>query len=125
MLSVPALPTPRAQSFLDPLGIPDLDITNHWGITMNALPIMIAIWGVVVTAFVCLMVYRGHLTQHETDQLFLSENTPAFEQEEHEHIVRRVNFIQPFCQGFGGAAALLTIAIVGVYVAQLLPNLRF
>ena len=91
---------------------------------MNALPIMIAIWAVVVTAFVCLMVYRGHLTQHETDQLFLSENAPSFEQEEHNNIIRRVNFIQPFCKGFGGAAVLLTVAIVGIYVASLLPYVK-
>jgi hypothetical protein len=92
---------------------------------MNTLPVMFVVWGVVVAAFVCLMIYRGTLTQHETDQLFLSESAPAFEQEEHEDIVRRVNFIQPFCKGLGGAAALLTVLIVGIYVVRLIPYVKF
>jgi hypothetical protein len=91
---------------------------------MDALPILITIWAVVVAVFVCLMVYRGHLTQHETDQLFLSDSTAGFEQAEHEAIVKRVNFIQPFCQGFGGIAALLTLVIVGIYVFRLLPYFK-
>jgi len=86
---------------------------------------MLVIWGVAVAAFVCLMVYRGHLSQHETDQLFLSENTPEFEREEQESVLRRVRFIQPLCNGVGGLAALLTVAVVGLYVARLLPYVKF
>jgi len=92
---------------------------------MDALPVMVVIWGVVVAAFVGLMVYRGVLTRQETDQLFLSENTPEFELEENESILRRVKFVQPLCTGFGGAAALLTVAVVGIYVARLLPYVKF
>jgi hypothetical protein len=92
---------------------------------MDAMPVMLVIWGVVVAAFVCLMVYRGHLTQHETDQLFLSENTPEFEVEEHESVLRRVRFIQPLCNGVGGVAALLTVTVVGIYVVRLLPYVKF
>jgi hypothetical protein len=86
---------------------------------------MLVIWAVAVAAFVGLMVYRGHLSQHETDQLFLSENTPEFEREEHESVLRRVRFIQPLCNGVGGLAALLTVAVVGIYVARLLPYVKF
>lgn len=92
---------------------------------MDAMPVMLVIWGVVVAAFICLMVYRGHLTQHETDQLFLSENTPEFEREEHETVLRRVRFIQPLCNGVGGVAALLTVTVVGIYVVRLLPYVKF
>ena len=92
---------------------------------MNALHIMFTIWGILIAAFTVLMVYRGHLTQHETDQLFLSDNTDRYLEEQHDAIVRRVNFIQPLCTGFGGAAALITVLIVGVYVAQALPNVHF
>jgi hypothetical protein len=92
---------------------------------MDAMPVMLAIWGVVVAAFIFLMVYRGHLTQHETDQLFLSENTPEFEREEHESVLRRVRFIQPLCNGVGGVAALLTVTMVGIYVVRLLPYVKF
>jgi hypothetical protein len=89
---------------------------------MNTLSVMAAIWGILVTAFVGLMVYRGHLTQHETDQLFLSENAPLTAQEENDAIIRRVNFIQPICKGVGGAAALASVLVVGVWVAQIVAK---
>jgi len=86
---------------------------------MSTLSVMAAIWGLFVTAFVILMVYRGHLTQHETDQLFLSESAPISVQEENDEIIRRVNFIQPICKGVGGAAALFTVLVVGVWCARI------
>jgi hypothetical protein len=92
---------------------------------MDAMPVMLAIWGVVVAAFVGLMIYRGQLSRNETDQLFLSENTPEFEREEQETVQRRVRFVQPLCNGIGGLAALLTVAVVGIYVARLLPYMKF
>jgi hypothetical protein len=84
---------------------------------MNALDITFAAWVVLTAIFIALMVYRGHLTQYETDQLFLNENASHNEEEEHDDIIRRVNRIQPLCKGFGGAAAISTIALVGVYLA--------
>jgi hypothetical protein len=83
---------------------------------MNALSITFTAWVILTAAFVVLMVYRGHLTQHETDQLFLSENSNHNTVEEHDDIVRRVNKIEPLVKGFGGAAALSTVALIGVYI---------
>jgi hypothetical protein len=93
---------------------------------MQTLPIMFILWALAVAGFTALMVYRAHLTQHETDQLFLSDldcETDCAGHVEHDDIVRRVNRLRPYCQGFGGAAALITIAIVGVWVVQAIPNL--
>ena len=89
---------------------------------MSTLSIMAIVWGIFVTAFVGLMVYRGHLTQHETDQLFLSESALPTVQEENDEIIRRVNFIQPICTGVGGAAALITVLVFGAWVAQLVAK---
>ena len=89
---------------------------------MNTLSVMATIWGIFVTAFVGLMVYRGQLTTHETDQLFLSESALPTAQQENDEIIRRVNFIQPFCTGVGGAAALITVLVFGVWVAQLVAK---
>jgi hypothetical protein len=86
---------------------------------MTTLSVMASLWGLFVTAFVALMVYRGQLTQHETDQLFLSESALPSVQEENDEIIRRVNFIQPFCKGVGGAAALFTVLVAGIWIAQL------
>lgn len=91
---------------------------------MNALSVLATIWGIIVTAFVAIMIYRGQLTQHETDQLFLSESALPTAQEENDAIIRRVNMIHPFCQGIGGAAAVLTVLVFGVWVAQLVAKSR-
>jgi predicted membrane protein len=85
---------------------------------MNTLSVITILWGIFFTAFIALMVYRGHLTQHETDQLFLSENAPPSVREENEEIIRRVNFIQPICTGVGGVAALFTVLVFGVWLVQ-------
>ena len=85
---------------------------------MNAVTIAFTLWVVLTACFVLLMVYRGHLTQHETDQLFLNENASHNSEEEHNEILRRVNIVQPLCKGFGGAAVLATVLLVGVYLAS-------
>lgn len=87
---------------------------------MNALTISLSIWGLVVAAFVVLMVYRGYLSQHETDQLFLSETAPSAGHQENDDIIRRTNSIEPICKGVGGAAILMTLVVVGVWVTQML-----
>ena len=89
---------------------------------MTTLHIVAIIWGICVTAFVGLMVYRDTLTQHETDQLFLSESALPVVQEENDEIIRRVNFIQPYCAGAGGVAALMTVLVFGLWVAQLVSK---
>ena len=85
---------------------------------MSTLAIMLSIWGVIVVAFIALMVYRGHLTQYETDQLFLNETSPSVVHQENDAIIRRVQMIQPICTGVGSLAALMTVAIIGVWLAQ-------
>ena len=93
---------------------------------MNALQIMIAIWTFLVVGFIALMIYRGYLTQHETDQLFLNEESgPSSLHRENDEIIRRVNFIQPICKGVGGVTVLMTLLIIGVYAAEVIPTMHF
>jgi hypothetical protein len=106
------------------VGISDQDINFFLGNTMNTLHIVAIIWGICVTAFVGLMVYRATLTQHETDQLFLSETALPIVQEENEKIIRRVNFIQPFCASAGGVAAVMSMLVFGIWVAQMVAKSR-
>ena len=91
--------------------------------TMSTLNIVFIAWVILTAAFGALMVYRGHHTQHETDQLFLSESTSHNVVEEHDDILRRVNLIEPLCKGFGGAAALVTLLLIGVYVSDAIARL--
>ncbi len=92
---------------------------------MNALPTMIIVWALCTAVFVALMVYRGHLTRHEIDTVFLNENVDHDHAMEHAALVRRVNRIHPFVKTAGGAAVLLAVGIVGIYVANILPQVHF
>jgi choline-glycine betaine transporter len=87
---------------------------------MNALTISLAIWGLIVAAFVVLMVYRGYLSQHETDQLYLSETVPSAGHAENDEFIRRTVSIEPICKGVGAAAILMTLVVAGVWVTQML-----
>jgi hypothetical protein len=94
---------------------------------MHTLPILIALWGASVIGFIAVMIYRATLTQHETDQLFLSDDTThvSYGHQEHDEIVARVDKLRPYYQGLGGVAVLMTVLVVGVYIVQELPSLHF
>ncbi len=93
---------------------------------MDALQIMIAFWSLLVIVFIGLMIYRAHLTHYETDHLFLNEESgPSSLHRENDEIIRRVNFIQPICKGVGGVTVLMTLLIIGVYAAEVIPTMHF
>ncbi|HEY4009007.1 MAG TPA: hypothetical protein VGM11_02565 [Acidobacteriaceae bacterium] len=94
---------------------------------MHVLPILIALWGASVIGFIAVMIYRATLTQHETDQLFLGDDgtNVSMNHKEHDDIVARVEKLRPYYQGLGGAAVLMTVLVVGVYIVQLLPSMHF
>lgn len=93
---------------------------------MHAYDVISILWAIALTAFVALMVYRGHLTQHEEPELFLDDNADMLlRKKEHDRIVRRVQLIQPYCKSTGGLTAALTVLILGVEVARALPYVHF
>jgi hypothetical protein len=93
---------------------------------MHVLPILIVLWGAAVIGFIAVMIYRATLTQHETDQLFLSDEGTrvSMGHEEHDAIVARVDRLRPYYQGLGGAAVLMTVLVVGVYIIEQLPSIN-
>ncbi|MDE1154963.1 MAG: hypothetical protein PW735_04435 [Acidobacteriaceae bacterium] len=79
----------------------------------------LTLWIVSVAVFAVLMMYRAHLTNLETDELFLSNNIDhSNRKQEHDDVVRRVARLRPFCQGAGGAAALTTVIVAGLAIAS-------
>ncbi len=94
---------------------------------MHVLPILVVLWGASVIGFIAVMIYRATLTQHETDQLFLGDDTGhvSMGHKEHDEIVARVDKLRPYYQGLGGVAVLMTVLVVGVYIFQVLPSLHF
>jgi hypothetical protein len=91
---------------------------------VSVVPILLVVWASLVACFVGLLTYRGQLTRYEDDQLFLAENNPDGQREQHD-IVRRVNQVQPFVRIFGAAAGLMTAGIVAIWVADALRVLNF
>ncbi len=90
---------------------------------LAAVPMLLVVWALLTALFVGLLTYRGQLTRYEDEQLFLTDNNPD-EQRRQSHIVRRIKQVQPFVNVLGGAAALFTVGIVGIWVADAIRVLR-
>lgn len=80
--------------------------------------LMIA-WGVLTAALIALLIYRGTLTMHEDDQLFLDESESHMAREQQE-IMQKVNRLGPFVKVLGTVSAVMILGIVGAYVYQAL-----
>lgn len=86
---------------------------------VSAVPVLLVIWAVVIACFVALLTYRGQLTRYENEQLYLSETDISGEEERRNlQIVKRIQQIAPLVRVLAGAAALVTVGIVGIWVAD-------
>jgi hypothetical protein len=83
--------------------------------SLKAIPTMLIIWAIVVVGFLLLLAYRSQITRYEEDQLFLNSTNSNEENEQHE-IVRKVQRIAPYVRFFGGAASLVTVSIIGLWI---------
>jgi hypothetical protein len=88
---------------------------------MTTLVVLAVLWGVMLAGFLALMIYRSHLTNMETDQLFLSDTsgTAAVHQEQ-DLIIHRVQALAPVLKTTGIALAVVSIAIAVLWVRQVL-----
>jgi len=77
-------------------------------------PFMIALaiaWGVVTTVLVILLIYRGTLTMHEDDQLFLDEAESQMQQEQ-AALISKIDKLQPYVRAMmAGSGALLALLV--------------
>jgi hypothetical protein len=78
---------------------------------------LLVAWGVLTAALIALLIYRGTLTMHEDDQLFLGESESHIAKEQVE-LMAKVNKIAPFVKVLGTASALLILTIAGIWVYQ-------
>ena len=86
---------------------------------VSAIPVLLIVWAVVIACFVALLTYRGQLTRYENEQLYLAEtDITAEEERKNSEIVRRIEQIAPMVRVLAGAAALVTVGIVGIWVAD-------
>lgn len=82
---------------------------------MTLNPVLLTLWAVLSACFVALLIYRSQLARYEDEKLYLNEGE-ARQQESHRSIVRRIKLIQPVVRIIGGAASLVTLCTVGIYV---------
>jgi hypothetical protein len=84
---------------------------------MSTLFELVVAWGVLTVALIILLIYRGTLTMHEDDQLFLGESESHMAQEQME-IVQKLNRLGPFVKVLGTASAVLMLTIAGLAIYQ-------
>ena len=56
---------------------------------------LLSVWGGLTLVLVVLLIYRGTLTMHEDDQLFL-DNAEDHMQKEQEELLKKMNRITPW-----------------------------
>jgi len=84
---------------------------------MSTLFELLIAWGVLTAALIVLLIYRGTLTMHEDDQLFLGESESHMAREQ-EEIMRKVNRLGPFVKVLGTVSGVMILGIVGIAVYQ-------
>ncbi len=84
---------------------------------MSTLFELLIAWGVLTAALIALLIYRGTLTMHEDDQLFLGESESHMAKEQME-IMAKVNKLGPFVKVLGTASAVLILTIAGIAIYQ-------
>jgi hypothetical protein len=84
---------------------------------MSPLFDLVIAWSVLTVALIILLIYRGTLTMHEDDQLFLGDSEAHMAKEQAE-ILNRVTKLGPFVKVLGTLSAVLVLAIAGLAVYQ-------
>ena len=90
---------------------------------MSMLMWPLAVWGVITTVLIILLIYRSTLTMQEDDQLFLGESESHMEKEQIE-IMAKVNKITPLVKWMGAASGVLLLVIAGLAVYQGLQQVQ-
>jgi hypothetical protein len=90
---------------------------------MPTLVELLIAWGILTAVLIALLIYRGTLTMHEDDQLFLGESESHMAREQVE-IMRKVDKLGPFVKVLGTASAALILAIAGVAVYQAMTQVQ-
>lgn len=90
---------------------------------MSTLFELLITWGVLTAALIALLIYRGTLTMHEDDQLFLGESESHMAREQ-EEIMRKVNRLGPFVKVLSTVCGVMILGIVGIAVYQAMQQVQ-
>jgi hypothetical protein len=73
------------------------------------------VWGILTLGLIVLLIYRGTLTMHEDDQLFLDSAEDHMQKEQIE-LIGKMNRLTPWVRICGAGSGLLLAIIAGTYV---------
>lgn len=75
------------------------------------------IWGVFTVVLVVLLIYRGTLTMHEDDQLFLDSAEDHMQKEQVE-LIGKMERLTPWVRVCGAGSAVMLVAMGVLYLAK-------
>jgi peptidoglycan/LPS O-acetylase OafA/YrhL len=90
---------------------------------MHYLTIVFIVWAVAATVLLALLAYRSTLTRYEEDCLFL-DGSNEHQQKEQETILARVRKVQPAVRFMTVATCVMSAALVGTFLFQLIQQLN-
>lgn len=83
----------------------------------TTLTALLIVWGISTAVLIVLLIYRGTLTMHEDDQLFIGSSESHMEQEQAE-LMTRVNRITPAVRLLGATSGVLIVLISGLWIYE-------
>ena len=85
------------------------------GTQVSLLTILVAVWGAITVALICLVIYRSTLESREDDQIFLdaAEQTMANEQQQ---IIARIGQISRPITVLMVLSGVLLLGIAGIWL---------
>ncbi|HEX5434636.1 MAG TPA: hypothetical protein VFY05_10395 [Candidatus Angelobacter sp.] len=76
---------------------------------------LLILWGGLTLVLIVLLIYRGTLTMHEDDQLFL-DSSEAHIQKEQQDLILRMDKITPWVRVLGTCSVALIMLIGGMFL---------
>jgi hypothetical protein len=75
---------------------------------VQSIDLLLIVWGIVTAALVLVVIYRGTLSLHEDDQLFLAK--------EQQELVARLTRLTPVVRLLGATSGGLILVIAGIWI---------
>jgi hypothetical protein len=77
---------------------------------------LLILWGGLTLVLVLLLIYRGTLTMHEDDQLFL-DSAEAHMEKEQQKLITQMNKITVWVRVLGTCSVVLIMLIGGIFLS--------
>ena len=80
-----------------------------------AIDLLLILWGIVTAALVIVVIYRGTLSLHEDDQLFLGDSEAHLAREQQQLMIKLTK-LTPVVRLLGAASCVLILLIATLWI---------